>query len=118
MKFTTIVKVELEESKHPLSGVKVSLFDKDKMSKDDLLGTRRTNKKGKIYFKYDSKKFTDLLGDESSFSWYNVNKFRPDLYVKIYNEKGDVVLSTQAHIRNNAHYNTVITIPISESLAR
>ena len=121
MKFTTIVKVELEESKHPLSGVKVSLFDKDKMSKDDLLGTRTTNNKGKIYFKYDSSKFSDFLGDEATFGWGGwgaANSFRPDLYVKIYNQKGDVVLSTQVHIRKNAHNNTVITIPISESLAR
>jgi len=115
---TTVVKIVLKESKHPLSGVKVSLFDRDSMSADDLIGTGRTSKYGKVYFKYSLKKYSDLLGDESSIFWPNVNNLRPDLYVKVYNKDGKVVLSTRAQTRENAYNRTIITVQVAEEEAR
>lgn len=118
MILTTVVKIVLKESKHPLGGVKVSLFDRDSMSADDLIGTGQTSKNGKVYFKYSLKKYSDLLGDESSIFWPNVNNLRPDLYVKVYNKDGKVVLSTRAQTRENAYNRTIITVQIAEEEAR
>lgn len=117
MMFTTVVKIVLKESKHPLGGIKVSLFDRDSMSSDDLIGTGHTSKNGRVYFKYSSNKYSDYFGDESSVFWPHLNNLRPDLYVKIYNKNGEVVLSTRAQTLENAHYKTIVTVPIAEEEA-
>ncbi|HEU0054105.1 MAG TPA: hypothetical protein VFQ39_13055, partial [Longimicrobium sp.] len=78
MFYTTTVKVVLEGSRQPLAGVDVALFDRDRFSSDDLLGSGTTDAAGEARFRYTAKDFQDL--DDSVES---LRGTFPDLYAVV-----------------------------------
>ena len=51
--------VSAEDPRKHLPGLKVSLYDRDWKSEDDLLGTEVSDAKGEIFFEFDEKKYKD-----------------------------------------------------------
>lgn len=89
MHFSTIVKVALTESVTTgVPGVKISLFDRDRITKDDFLGSGVTDEQGEAQIDYSSEQFVDL--DE------RLTTEMPDLYVIVYDSEEKVVLNTRA----------------------
>ena len=76
MRYTTVVKVVEEGSNRPLQGLHVSLFDRDTVSRDDLLGSGETDAGGEVRFDYNSEHFVDM--DD------RVGGVFPELYAVVY----------------------------------
>lgn len=94
MYFSTVVKLVVDEpTEQPLSGVKVSLHDRDTFTPDDNLGTQVTDANGEARFEYTSDNFVDV--DD------RMTGEMPDLYVKVEGPNGDTVLSTRSEAVNN-----------------
>jgi hypothetical protein len=107
MFYTTVVKVVLEESRQPLPGVNVSLFDKDRFSKDDLLGNGPTDAEGEARFRYDTTDFQDL--DDSAEA---LRGTFPDLYAVVHAPDGSTAVSTRADaIDNLPRREILVTVP-------
>ena len=105
MLLTTRVKLVLSSSPGTgIPGVKVSLYDRDIQDEDDFLATAVTDDQGEIFFSFDSEE-KDLWRLESL----------PDLYVKVYDARGQVVLSTKSETLDDK-LPKLITIPISQEL--
>lgn len=110
MHFTTIVKLVLEDSTDTaLANVKVALFDRDLISRDDPLGTAVTDEEGEARFQYTSEQFVDL-DDKLTGSEF------PDLYAVVYDSHGEVVLSTRRDVVPNTARKK-ITVPVAREMA-
>lgn len=96
MFYTTVVKVVMDGSRQALPGVPVSLFDRDRLSKDDLLGQGETDAAGEARFRYTSDKYQDL--DDSLES---LRGTFPDLYVVVSAPDGSPVVNTRAECIDN-----------------
>ena len=93
MHYTTLVKVVEEGSGRPLSGLKVSLYDRDTFSRDDVLGSGDTDAAGEARFDYSSEDFVDL--DD------RLGGIFPELYVVVYRPDGTQLFSTKADAVDN-----------------
>lgn len=109
MRYTTTIKVVLEDAPTVfLPNVKVSLFDRDRLSKDDPLGTAVTDANGEAQLQYDTDSFADAderLGTEF-----------PDLYAVVYDAEGQVVTNTRTDTIPNTPRKR-LTVPIPRDLA-
>ena len=111
MVLTTRVKLVLSSSPATgIPGVKVSLFDRDIQDEDDFLATAVTDDQGEIFFSFDSDQYTDA---EEQELWRLESL--PDLYVKVYDAYGQVVLSTRSETHEDK-LPKLITVPISQEL--
>jgi 5-hydroxyisourate hydrolase-like protein (transthyretin family) len=93
MQYATTIRVLLEGSSSPLSNVKVALYDRDRLSRDDLLGTAHTDANGEVRIQYTTEDFADL---EDS-----LRNSMPELYAVVYDDKDEVVLSTRSEASDN-----------------
>ncbi|HEV2146859.1 MAG TPA: hypothetical protein VGR37_05540 [Longimicrobiaceae bacterium] len=95
MYFTTIVKLTVDdESSQPIRGVKVALFDRDRLSRDDHLGSATTDENGEARFQYSAAQFDDL--DE------RIGGAFPELYAVVSDAADKQVISTRAEALNNS----------------
>ena len=103
MDYITTVRLLTSESRTPLIGVKVALYDRDEHSPDDLLGTGKTSRIGEVDFRYSTRDFTDGplgLADDGKIRLRDSDT-TPDLYVIVYNANDEVVASTRDDTRDN-----------------
>lgn len=105
MLFTTTVKVVLAEDRsHGLANVKVSLFDRDTFSRDDLLGTGTTDAHGEVEFQYHSEDFQDVED--------RMRESFPELYAVVHGAEGsEQVATTRDHAQGN-YVRRVITVAV------
>ncbi|HEX8359495.1 MAG TPA: hypothetical protein VF613_05285 [Longimicrobium sp.] len=85
--YTTTVRLVAEGSGRPLAGLRVSLFDHDRFSSDDLLGTGTTDAAGEVEFAYDTRDFADLED--------RISGSLPDLYCVVYAADGSQIFSNE-----------------------
>lgn len=79
-----------EESGQPLAGLRVRAYDKDLVFDDDL-GEATTDEAGRFEIDYMEAQYRDL------------NETQPDLYLRVYNADGSVLLhSTEKKVRRSA----------------
>ncbi len=94
MHFSTLVKLVLEESpSEGVPGVRLCLYDRDRLSRDDLLGSETTDVKGEVCIHFSSEQFSDL--DE----W--VGGDFPELYVAVCDAAGEHVFTTRSAAESN-----------------
>ncbi len=93
MNYATTVRVVAEGSHRPLPGLRVSLFDHDRFSSDDLLGTGTTDAAGEVEFAYDTRDFADLED--------RISGSLPDLYCVVYAADGSRIFSNQGYALDN-----------------
>ena len=109
MRYTTTVKLVLAESPDsPVSFVKIALFDRDRITPDDMLGSSRTDEQGEARIEFTTDQFEDV--DEK------LGGDMPELYAVVYDYRDQVVWTT----RDAAEINFArkqITIPIPVQLA-
>ena len=91
------------EQGQALSGLTVSVFDKDFLF-DDLLGTCQTDNNGKFDIRYRTEDFRDLV------------ETRPDLYLKILDKEGNVLHTTKKATRYEAGHVETFNIKITKKL--
>ncbi len=91
--YTTTVRVVAEKSGRPLPGLRVSLFDHDRFSSDDLLGTGTTNTAGEVEFAYHTRDFADLED--------RISGSLPDLYCVVFAADGSQIFSNQPQALDN-----------------
>jgi len=91
--YTTAVRVVDEGTGLPLAGLRVSLFDSDRFSGDDRLGTGTTDAVGEVHFEYNTSQFADLE-DRMSGSL-------PDLYCVIEAADGSRLYSNRPQALDN-----------------
>lgn len=97
MKFTTRIRVVLEGPPPlPLPGVTVQLYDRDRITPDDLLGAAVTDAMGEAEIHFGEEDFFDL--DE-----YLGRGSLPDLYVLVLDREGRRVLSTRSQALPDEH---------------
>lgn len=88
MHCTTTVKLVLaDDPDKALSDVQVSLFDRDSITSDDLLGSETTDAEGEACFRYGSEKYLDLDDRMSGED--------PELFAVVYDSDGQVVVTTR-----------------------
>lgn len=100
MDYVTTVRVLVQETRQPIAGAYVELFDRDEHSEDDKLGEGKTNMHGEVLFKYSSADFNDGLlrsGDENRLTGDSV----PDLYPVVYDATSNLVVSKRGEATNN-----------------
>jgi len=102
--------VVAEEPKKVLPNVKVSLYDRDWKSEDDLLGTKVTDAKGEIFFEFDEKKYKDA---EDGPDW-RIESL-PDLYVNVHDVQGQVVYSTRDVVERDK-FPKLLVVPIPRAV--
>jgi hypothetical protein len=93
------VRIKLVVAESPetaLPGVKIALYDRDHSSMDDYLGTGITDEKGEVPIAFESDAYTD----EDDLPLWKVDSL-PDLYVMVYNAKGEVILTTRQDTQEN-----------------
>lgn len=88
-----------DEEGKPMSGLTVSLFDKE-LRFADYLGTRITDKDGNFEFIYTGEGLKDLL------------EAKPDIYLKVMDQKGKQIYSSQQAVKCNAGRTEVFNIEI------
>lgn len=91
--YTTVVKVVDEGTGLPLPSLRVSLFDRDRFSSDDRLGTGTTDAAGEVVFEYTTEQFADLE-DRMSGSL-------PDLYCVVETADGGELFSNKPQALDN-----------------
>lgn len=104
----TTVKLILADSREPLAGVRVQLWDRDRITPDDLLGTQVTDSAGEACFDYETEKYLDLddrLGGHA-----------PELYVVVLDTREAPVLSTRTEAAGNSHRRRM-TVPVERAMA-
>jgi hypothetical protein len=99
-----------ENKKQALPNLKVSLYDRDWKSDDDLLGTGVTDSKGEIYFQFEEKKYKD---NEDSPDW-RIESL-PDLYVNVYDAQDNVVYSTREVVERDK-FPQLLVVPIPRAI--
>jgi hypothetical protein len=107
MYYTTTVRLSVEGApSEPLSGVMVSLFDRDTFTPDDFLGTEMTDTHGEAHFRFTSEQYMDI--DDQ------MGGVMPDLYVKVFDASGEMVLSTRADtVPNTARKQIHVGVPMA-----
>jgi hypothetical protein len=108
MNYATTVRVVAQGSHRPLPGLRVSLFDKDRFSADDLLGTGTTDAAGEFRFEYETKDFADLED--------RISGSLPDLYCVVYAADGSQIFEN--HPVDNTPRRTIIVELDAELVAR
>jgi hypothetical protein len=88
-----------DEKGKAMSGLTVSLFDKDLLF-DDYLGTQITGKDGSFQFIYTREGFKDLL------------EAKPDIYLKVMDPKGKMIYSSKQAVKCNVGRTEVFNIEI------
>lgn len=108
MHYSTIVKlVSADNPQQGIAGVKVSLFDRDTFTPDDLLGTGTTDEAGEVRFDYSSSKFVDL--DDKVMGIF------PELYIMAYDQAGERVVSTRSQSVDNTPRKRIM-VPLPAAL--
>ena len=105
MHFTTTVKLVLEDSpSQGVPGVKLCMYDRDRLTRDDLLGSETTDASGEACFRFDSDQFADL--DERLGGDF------PELYVAVCDSEDWKVFTTRSDAtENNAPRHMLVQIP-------
>jgi hypothetical protein len=80
----------LDAKGKPISNLRLQVFDKDRWSRDDLLGTTETDEYGDFAVVYKESDF-DGWGEEL-----------PDLYVRIEDAEGNLLYSSSDNVQFNA----------------
>lgn len=107
--YETKVKLFIEDAVTEwIVGAIVCLYDRDRVSRDDYLGTDSTNMYGEASFRFTSDRFLDM--DD------RLGGSLPELYVKVFDTEGQCVLSTRAQAGRNA-VPDLIRVPIERELA-
>jgi hypothetical protein len=91
-------------NKKGISCLTVEALDKDLLI-DDRLGSAVTDKEGYFEIFYDEKDFQELFFDQ-----------KPDIYLQIKNQKGEILLNTEYKIKYEASNVEEININLSEKL--
>lgn len=91
-----------DKSGNGLNNLVVSLYDKDLLF-DDLLGETKTDENGEFSFAYYTDDFRDLI------------EKRPDIYVKVLDEKGKTIYTSKKKLRYEAGRIEIVDITIDES---
>lgn len=110
MNYQTRVKLYVEGSPSEwIAGAIVCLYDRDRISRDDHIGTSVTDSYGEAVFHFTADQYLDL--DD------RIGGSLPELYVKVYDTDGECVLSTRAQAAPNA-VPELIRIPVGRETAR
>lgn len=110
MEYRTKVKLFIADSPGEwIGGAIVCLYDRDRISRDDHLGTDVTNPYGEATFCFRAEQFLDV--DD------RLGGALPELYVAVYDSEGRRVVSTRASAARNA-VPDLIRVPIERELAR
>lgn len=89
MSYKITGKITDKNSGQPISGLLVHAFDEDLFNDDDL-GTATTDEGGTFSIEYTEEQFKGLFDDAA------------DVYLKVYNQAGKMILSTKAESRWDA----------------
>jgi hypothetical protein len=109
MEFRTTVKLFVEGSPSEwIPNAIVCLYDRDRVTRDDHLGTEMTDVYGEATFRFAAEDFMDL--DD------RVGGALPELYVEIYGTGRERVLTTRAEAVSNA-VPDLIRVPVPRELA-
>ncbi len=110
MEYQTKVKLFVQDGASEwIVGAIVCLYDRDRLSRDDHLGTDSTDAYGEATFRFTADQFLDM--DDQ------LGGALPELYVKVFGPDGACIASTRADaVRNNVP--DLIRIPIDRELAR
>jgi hypothetical protein len=109
VEYRTKVKLVLEDAGGEwVSGAIVCLYDRDRLTRDDHLGTNVTNLYGEAEFRFSSRDFLDL--DD------RIGGSLPELFVKVYDSDGRCVITTRAAAEPNA-VPALIRVAIPRKLA-
>lgn len=100
----TTVKVVHDGLGDPLPGATVSLYDRDWLTPDDLLGTEITDASGQACFSYPAEAWIDL--DD------RIGGNAPELYVVVHGCEGEAIVNTRAEAVSNRHRRRItVTVP-------
>jgi hypothetical protein len=109
LEYETRVKLFVEDAPTEwISGAIVCLYDRDRISRDDHLGTDVTDAYGEAKFRFGEEQFLDL--DD------RLGGSLPELYVMVYDTDGRCVLSTRLNAVPNA-VPDLIRVPVARDLA-
>jgi hypothetical protein len=110
MEHTTKIKLVLEDDPAGwVSGAIVCLYDRDRVTRDDHIGTNVTNVYGEAEFRFECEDFLDL--DD------RVGGVLPELYVKVFDAEGQCVITTRAAAEPNT-VPSLIRVTLPRELAR
>lgn len=111
MQHQTTVKLFVEDSSPTqwIGGVIVCLYDRDRVTGDDHLGTNVTNQYGEASFRFGDERLLDL--DD------RIGGRLPELYVDVVDTQGECVLTTRVSAVRNA-VPRLIRVPIDVERAR
>jgi hypothetical protein len=104
MRWRTQGRVYVEETRRPIPGLTVEVWDKDVVTRDDFLGQAVTDAQGCWAVEYDESAFNDFGLDAD-----------PDLYVKVRlpGPNGRIVLTSEGFVRDNADQNETFDLAVS-----
>ncbi len=84
----------VDDSGNPLAGLKIEVWDRDKILSDDHLGTTTSDSTGRFTLEFDESDYQEVISDKKEKMVYDK---QPDLYFKVY-EAGEIVLDTRNEI--------------------
>ena len=108
--YTTVVRVMDEGSGLPLPDLRVALFDRDRFSSDDRLGTGTTDAAGEVHFEYTTEQFADLED--------RISGSLPDLYCVIQAADGSELFTNKAQALDNTPRRRIDVALPAEVVAR
>lgn len=110
MQYQTRVKLFIDGAPTEwIVGAVVCLYDRDRISRDDSLGSNITNAYGEADFTFDEADFLDVddfLGGAL-----------PELYVKVFDSAGQCAISTRGIALSN-HVPPLIRVPVERQIAK
>ncbi|NVM54607.1 MAG: hypothetical protein HWN66_12960 [Candidatus Helarchaeota archaeon] len=107
MSYRITGKVTEKETGKGIPDLQVKGWDKDLSNLDELLGTARTDEKGKFLIEYTEEAFDEWGIDE-----------KPDIFLVISNQKGAIIYTSEAAVRVNAGKEERFDIQISRDLLK
>lgn len=113
MSFTASILVNLvqpDNSRAPLPGVRVSFYDRDKFTSDDLLGTGRTNDEGVAKVIFTMHDYLDEV-----IPGKPVEKL-PDVYVVVHGANNQVVATTKSKPLRSVDTKIEITVTLDKAI--